>query len=527
MKKSFSARRVPRKVGGQDDDEPSAAAGEAQAADASGMLYLSPHLASSYLTRHHSPRALLTEQTTESTIRRPTVKPRKSGANLRTSFGPTSLEDDVAEEAARVVTPKRSTLSRVAIQRNASKRSSLLASQLPARHSDEEEDRPSYSAESLQALKASTPSTPRDLGTSGTDDDASVQDMQQGTQALDLSSKFGSSLAQYQRPSAIPSAAEIAEKKERRARAAKEQQAEEYISLDLDDPNLDNDDEDGDPNVTRDEQGRLILAPKDKYNMAESRLVREDEDIMENFEEFTEDGKMHLGRKAEAEAARKRKVDMAAQIAQAEGSGSESEDSDASEKERNAAFEAAQTRHGTYAANNGGLSTVPHDHLRPKTPPKISPLPTLDGVLERLRKQVSDMQSTRMRKLQEMENLKREKVRLGEEEVRIQKALKETAAKFQHLRAEKGIAGAGTPVVEAPAELGLTPVAPAKDDEEGDSGGSGGADVDGLEVAVDENDAGAGGGFSVGGMRAQDGWQGMSAAPGLGMSRPVADEDDW
>ncbi|KAK5124186.1 hypothetical protein LTR85_001889 [Meristemomyces frigidus] len=495
MKKSFSARRVPRKVGGQDDDTPTTT-GEAQAADVS-----------------------------ESTIKRPAVKPRKSGANLRTLFGPTSIEDDVAEEAAGVVTPKRSTLSRVAIQRNASKHSSLLASQLPARHSDEEKDRPSYSAESLQALKASTPSTPRDLGTPGTEDDASVQDVQQGTQALDLSSKFGSSLARYQQSSGIPSAAEIAEKKERRARAAKEQAAEEYISLDPDDPGLDNDDEDGDPNVTRDEQGRLILAPKDKYDMAESRLVREDEDIMENFEDFTEDGKMHLGRKAEMEAAKKRKKDMAAQIAQAEGSGSESEDSDASEKERNAAFEAAQTRHGTYAANNG-TSTDSYEHLRPKTPPKISPLPTLDGVLERLRKQVSEMQSTRMRKLQEMDALQREKVRLAEEEVRIQKALKETAEKFQQLRAEKGIGAAGTPAVETPAGLALATPQPAKGDYEMDVGEAADAEVDGEEAA-DEDDAGNGGGLGFGGMRAQGGWQGMSAAPGLGMSRPVAEEDDW
>ncbi|KAK4550158.1 hypothetical protein LTR36_003125 [Oleoguttula mirabilis] len=498
MKKSFSARRVPRKVGHEVDEPP--AASDTQAASIS-----------------------------EATAKRAVIKPRKS-ANLRASFGPTSIEDDVAEQAAGVVTPKRSTLSRVAIQRNASKRSSLLAAQLPARQSDEEEDRPSYSAESLQALKASTPSTPRDLSTPVTDDDASVQDMQQGTQALDLSSKFGSSLARYQQPSAIPSAAEIAEKKERRARAAKEQLAEEYISLDPDDPGLDNDDEDGDPNVTRDEQGRLILAPKDKYNMAESRLVREDEDIMENFDDFTEDGKMNLGRKAEVEAAKKRKVDMAAQIAQAEGSGSESDDSDASEKERIAAYEAAQTRHGTYAANNA-TSSDPHEHLRPKTPPRISPLPTLDGVLERLRKQVADMQANRMRKLQEMEALQREKVRLGEEEVRIQKALRETAEKFQQLRAEKGIAGAGPPAVKAPAGLELTPVHLVNGDDGQDVDGPVDAEVDenmdGEDAHADEDGAAPGSELGFGGMRAQDGWQGMSAAPGLGMSRPAAEEDDW
>lgn len=448
------------------------------------------------------------------------IKPRKS-SNLRAAFSASATEDEDDAEPTGVVTPKRSGLVRVAIQRNASKRSSLLASKLPTRQADDDDERPSYSAASLQQLKQSTPSTPRDLATSGPEDEAGVQDMEQSTQALDLTSKFGSSLARYQQPSAIPSAAEIAEKKERRARLAKEQAAEEYISLDPDDPGLDND-EDDDPNVTRDEQGKLILKPKDKYNMAESRLVREDEDIMENFEDFTEDGKISLGRKAEAAAAKKQKQDMAAQIAQAEGNDSDSEDSNASEQERNAAFEAAQTRHGTYGANNT-TSEDPYEKLRPKTPPKISPLPTLDGVLERLRKQVSEMQASRMRKLQEMEDLQREKIRLGEEEVRIQKALKETAEKFQLLRKEKGIAGAGIPAVEAPAELGLTPQDDAMDEER--AGGS-----EGGGEAEDENEGSNGAappGLGFAGSRVQDGWQGMSAAPGLGMARPPDNEDDW
>jgi hypothetical protein len=56
-----------------------------------------------------------------------------------------------------------------------------------------------------------------------------------------------------------------------------------------------------------------------------------------------------------------------------------------------------------------------------------------------------------MQKLQEMEALQREKIRLGEEEIRIQKALRETAEKFALLRAEKGIsapaAKEGTPAL--------------------------------------------------------------------------------
>jgi hypothetical protein len=344
--------------------------------------------------------------------------------------------DEEDEKESGPVIVKKSNAPKVPVQRDTTKKR-LVVAKLPTREREEDESGPDYSAAALKALKDGTPSTPLNL--SCTDGDEEKAEAGAQPQTLDLASKFGTSLARYQQPSAIPSAAEIAEKKARRARLAKEQAAEGYISLDPDDPMLD--DEDGDPNVTRDEHGKLILKPKDEYGMAESRLVREDEDIMENFDEFTEDGKIHLGRKAEQEAARKRRAEMAAQIAEAEGADDEDdgEESDESEKERNAAFEAAQTRHGTYAENT--TSDDPYKDARPKTPPIITPLPTLDGVIKRLRRQLGDMQAERAKKLQEMELLQREKIRLGEEEVRIQRALKETAEKFKELRRKKGLLG--------------------------------------------------------------------------------------
>lgn len=372
-------------------------------------------------------------------IKRPLFKPRKSTSS-RKSLGLTLDHDEEEDSAESVVTPKRAGLSRVAIQRNASKRSSLLASQLPRRSpgEEDEDDRPKYSADALLELRDSTPATPKEFGT--------VEDVAVGTQALDLSAKFGASLARYDhlsgQSSAIPSATEIAEKKARRARLAREEAAE-YISLDPDDPNLDDDDdEDLDENVMRNERGQLVLKPKeDKYGLSESRLVHEDEDIMENFDEFTEDGKISLGKKAEAEAARKRKQDMAAQIAEAEGA-SDAEDSDDSERARTDAFVANQTRHGIY--NNPHSTTTPAAALdltanRPKTPPIITPLPTVTIVAQRLEAQLASMQAARTQKLQEMRRLQREKIDLAEQEVRIQQALKETAEKFSHLRKEKGI----------------------------------------------------------------------------------------
>ncbi|KAK4565449.1 hypothetical protein LTR86_004066 [Recurvomyces mirabilis] len=494
MKKSTSARRVPRKVGGEEDDGPANGT-----ADDPGPA-----------------------------LQRPIVKPRKSGISRR-ALGPSAEVDD-DDEPSGVVTPRRGNLSKIASQRNAALRTSALPR---GRSHEEDEERPSYTAALLQELKASTPSTPQDL-TSGTED-AALQDVSEATRDLDLSSKFGSSLARYQNQqlsSAIPSAAEITEKKARRARLAQEEKADEYISLDPDDPNLDNDGDDD--NVMTDMNGRLVLKPKDKWNESESRLVKDDEDIMENFEDFTEDGKIHLGRNAEREAEKKRRRAMADQIAAAEGSDADDFDSDASERERNAAFEAAQTRHGTYGSTHDAIKADPYAHLRPKTPPMTSPLPTLDGVLDRLRKHLSDMQTSRAQKLQEMQMLQKEKIRLAEEEVRIQKALSETAEKFEGVRREKGIASAGWPAGEAPG--GLLTAAEAEGVVNGDANGvgvNGGDQQNGGEINDHEGKSGDED------AEVQDappapahmglGFAGMSAAPGLGMGmgRPPAAEDDW
>lgn len=344
------------------------------------------------------------------------------------------------------MTPKRSNLSKIAVQRNASKqRSSFLPSELPSEDADDDTSRPSYGAADLQALRNSTPSTPQQLQSSAAASD--VEDVSATTQALDLNSKFGSSLARYQQqpqaPSAIPSATEISEKKARRARLAREAQAaDEFISLDPDEPGFD---EDSDGNVATDETGRLILRPKDKYGQAESRLVREDEDLMEGFDDFTGEtgARIHMDESTRGGERERRKKEMAAQIAAAEAEEDSDEGGDESERERNYAFEAAQTRHGNYSTAAGSAGREEGADARPRTPPKISPLPSLDGVIARLRAQLADMQTTRSRKVGELAALEREKIRIGEEEVRIQKALRETGEKFEELRRERGIASVG------------------------------------------------------------------------------------
>ncbi|KAF2155741.1 hypothetical protein K461DRAFT_318435 [Myriangium duriaei CBS 260.36] len=396
MKKSFGARRVPRKIGGDGDDyaESTSSAGNGTAASS--------------------------DSEAPSFVKRPASKSRKS-ASLRTSFGPTPEDAGGDTESTGVITPKRTNLSKVAIQRNAERR---LAADVPFRSSREvSEERPSYSKDILQELRQSTPSTPANVSASTSDwEDAASSE---ASRTLDVASKFGSNLARYQAPSAIPTDAEIKEKKERRARLAKEQ---DFISLDAA-----SDDDDMDDNVTRDETGKLILRPKEKY--PETRLVRDDEDIFEDFDEFTTDGKVALGRNAEKEAEKRRRVEMATLIADAEGQDDGSEESDESEAERNAAFEAAQTRSGTYASR----AVDEADTARPRTPPRITPLPTLDGVVGRLRARLEEMEIARAAKEQELESLRAERSQIEGEEVRVQTALKETAEKFAKLRESTGV----------------------------------------------------------------------------------------
>lgn len=283
------------------------------------------------------------------------------------------------------------------------------------------EERPSYSKEHLDELKQSTPTTPRDL--SSRDPSEPIPD---DSRALDITSKFGSDLSRYKPPTIIPTDAEIQEKKERRARLAKE---DGFISLDQD-MDEDEDDED-DENVMRDDQGRLILKPKEKY--PETRLVQDDEDMLEGFDDFTSDRRTGFGPSAEKEAAKRRKAEMAALIADAERASGDEDDEDDSEAERNAAFEVAQTRHGTYAQHGDEDKDID----RPQTPPRILPIPTLDSVVERLRMKLQEVELLRMAKTKEMQGLVDEKARIGEEEVRVQAALKETGEKFAQLRAER------------------------------------------------------------------------------------------
>jgi hypothetical protein len=352
----------------------------------------------------------------------------KKRSSLRLSFGPSeaSTDGDNEQSDGAVFTPKKSNLSRIAIEKNAELRArSSLASDLAQSRATTQEDRPTYNKDYIAELRSSTPSRPVDWKPTPDEDDIGI------SKEIDIAAKFGPlATLTADATSAIPTEAEIQEKKARRARLAKEKQA--YVSLDDDeeDENWASDDDD----EFRSNRNEISLRPKElKEKYAETRLVPDDEDIAEGFEEYVEDGRISLGRNAEREAKKKKRAEMAELIADAEQA-SDDDGSDDSEAERNAAYEAAQTRAGTYGQRDQPLNQGA------RTPPRIAPLPDLDQVLLQLQSELKAKEDRKDKLLMKVEELRQEKIRIVERQAYVQEQLRETGEKYEKLREEAGMA---------------------------------------------------------------------------------------
>ena len=429
MRSSFGARRQARKVGQEEDEEmeDSRPGLVSQEQGNDSTLRFSTQLSNVSVRTNRLTASL--EIT--STVTRPSIASRgssktKKRSSARVSFGPggTSMVEDDDSGGSIVFTPKKSNLSRQAVEKNALRKT--IANNISSEHPPfrQIEDRPSYSADHLNELKTSTPSTPKDL--------RSQSDIDDNSKALDLISKFGSDLAFQDSSSAIPTDGEIREKKERRARLAKEQ---DFINL-SDEDAQEQEDSDG-------ERSLLPYAKQKSSKKEETRLVRDDEDIAEGFDEFVSDGRIALGRKAEREQKRRNEAAMRDLINEAEG-GNDSADSedDDSEAERHAAYEAAQTRKGMDGLRREDQSTKPR---RPRTPPRITPLPTLAGCLEKLKQRLAGMEYARMQKSRRLEEIKKEMEDITIREEEIQQLLKETGERYEKLKKEAEMGGEDGP----------------------------------------------------------------------------------
>lgn len=438
LAKMFGAKRKARKIGQDEDDEGRDIDMTEAAEDGAGKPI--PVLNKLQMSDSRNRRRLTARLEPKPTLARPSSTSRSSSkakrkSTLRTSFGPsgTSMtEDDGDDAGTAIITPKKTSLSRQALEKHAARKSlaaSLQSEQIPLRQTT---DRPSYSADALNELKSSTPSAPKDLKFQ-TDVVNTVQDIASNGQSrdLDLAAKFGANLA-FPQDAAIPTDAEIREKKERRARLAKEH---EYISLNDDGEEAqpvgdDSDDEFKDRSILQ----RYAEPKPSKYE--ETRLVRDDEDIAEGFENFVEDGRIALGRKAEKEQKKRHAAEMREAIERAEGGSDDDSSEDESEAERNAAYEAAQTRAGMDGLRKEEGKGA--KARRPRTPPKITPLPSLAACAERLKGELERKRVLKEQRSRRLEEVRQELEDIAVRKVEVQRLLNEAGERYQRLRAEAG-----------------------------------------------------------------------------------------
>ncbi|KAI9886195.1 MAG: hypothetical protein M1823_001991 [Watsoniomyces obsoletus] len=390
-------------------------------------------------------------------VKRPLLVPRgsnraKKSSSLRLSFGPgesPSGENAGSEE----FTPKKSRLSREALERSASL---ARSAKLPSRDTPGEE-RPSYSKEYLDELRSATPSAPR----SPKSNSALIEhNGRTSSQALDVVAKFGLQASISTINPAIPSEAEIREKKERRARLAREQ---EYIGLDNEDD--DDEDEDDEERRYRDDDDddddnphrEMTFRTRPTKWTQETRLVRDDEDLAEGFDEFVEDNpsgntnKILLGKQAELQQKRQARETMRQMIEEAEGGGhrqregpeEDEESSDESEAERRAAYEEAQTRAGTNRTVLRSTLTAQQQRQRPTTPPRITPIPSLEACISRLETTLQEKQMSRQQKIDKLQEIARRKIEVVQRQSEIQKLLEEASLTYERLRAEAGLKATG------------------------------------------------------------------------------------
>lgn len=375
-------------------------------------------------------------------VRRPTTNAPKSKSRLRVSFNP-GEEDGSSTSTARMGTREDGEESELTTRNSRlgpSSAAQTLVNRSSGRDNRDDEgqdhDRPTYNRAYLDELRNSTPSTPRDLSSR---DSPSLDLISPASQAaaLDLESKFGkAAISGAASSSRIPTATEIREKKERRARLALEQAANagtgghgadstaDFISLE-------DYDSDGEFKPQRMQVGSYIPPARE----TESRLVPDDEDMAEGFDEFVEDsGRVTLSRKGRRQQTVKEREAMRALIDDAEGDSHSSSgggsDSD-SERERHRQYESAQTHHGMDGLAQHAAHT--RQANRPRQPRATTAIPKLSIGLTRLRDMVSHLEFERARLDKRRADMARERVDVRASQAHIQTSLEEAGGELERV----------------------------------------------------------------------------------------------
>ncbi|KKA30593.1 hypothetical protein TD95_001102 [Thielaviopsis punctulata] len=339
------------------------------------------------------------------------AKPKRRPKTSRISFGGDDHEED---NGPIVVAPKKNTLSARA-QENSALRRNIALKGLPVRSVEADEERTVYSKEYLEELQNSTPITPQNISSH-----ASTAGDEMDLDAAELEGAVIVNTQDLPTPiekTRILSEAEIRERKERRARLAHETAdgADDIIRLDSD-------------SDTRPHNGSMLAHLSQRKKDKDTRLVREDEDLGEGFDAFVEDGGIALGRRAEREARRRRKQEIADMIHAAEGS-SDDESSD-EEAARRIAFEAAQSRAGLEGVEAAVPRGAPQGE-EAQVPARLTAIPAMDECVQRIRQRVEEMRAQVAGKSRQVAELRAEKRQVLEREAEVQTLLDEAGMKYQ------------------------------------------------------------------------------------------------
>ncbi|KAK0732382.1 nineteen complex-related protein 2-domain-containing protein [Apiosordaria backusii] len=348
-----------------------------------------------------------------------TKQKKRPNATSRLSLGGASEQGGEEPSAGeKPFTPKK-TLGQRTLENNALRKSASLqnlSGTLPMRFGGGDEDRPKYSKEYLEELQSSTPATPHNV--QAVDGDAMDLDPSELDGALVVQSTSSTDLVS-QAPTAaahVLSAAEIRERKDRRARLAREgvtASSSDFISLDS-----------GSDSEFPQQSSSRVMLPSQKKKKSDTRLIAEDEDLGEGYDEYVLDNPLALGKKAERDAARRHRAEIAELINAAE-SDAESDDSEA---ERRAAYEAAQRRAGM-----DGLHKPEEDdeNIAGDAVPRMKPLPKLTEVLKRMNEIVQGLEDEFKRKQAVVKSLEKERDEIEKREKEVQEILNQAGAKYQ------------------------------------------------------------------------------------------------
>ncbi|KAI5798985.1 nineteen complex-related protein 2-domain-containing protein [Geopyxis carbonaria] len=357
-----------------------------------------------------------------STPSTPSERPKiKKKASSRLSFGGPLDDDD--GDAAEVFVPKKSALSRKAMQRNAARKAAVGMEQLSLTPGQE---RVSYSKEYLDELKAgqlaaAAAAAELEGATLVAEEDAMVVEKEEEDSETEAEKLRGAVVV---RSDELPGGAIMDEglvrvmKERRKERAAAGKLgATDFISL--------ND------AASDEESGELMLRPKKKK---ESRLQLNDDggdDEIGNYADAT-------GLISDKAAARRRKLEIRDAIADAEGG-----DSDGSRDSLVSDFEADQIRAGAFATAHASQGIEAELEAIARNPPAVQKLPEIGEVVARLQAGVAELR-VRMEQTERVRRgVQEERRGIGESEGRVQRSIGEVGAKYEELKKETGLAGGG------------------------------------------------------------------------------------